>query len=263
MANNIEKELLDELKRFNQIKHNSENLNEQQIAAMGGIANLGMGSHVERLLKRAKAMEMAEQEGEEMDIDDVEIPTDPEAEGEESPIGDEIEMDMGDEEIEMDIGDEEVDVGDEAAVEDIGDEDTKELDVTDLVTKQDEVNTELSDQKDILQKNTQSLDDLMTKLDDLETHLASMDDMVNKIEQLEDKLEEYRPRTPEEKIELRKHDSGPYNKTLSDFFTDKEEIFDKTGKKQYILTQDEAEDFSDSDIGKSFADPEEEENFTF
>ena len=57
-------------------------------------------------------------------------------------------------------------VEDEPAIEDVGDEedtldldtdidtelggDTKELDVTDLVTKQDEVNTELSDQKDIL-----------------------------------------------------------------------------------------------------------------
>ena len=61
-----------------------------------------------------------------------------------------------------------------------------------------------------------------------------------------------------EKIELRKHDSGPYHKTLSDFFTDKEEVFDKTGKKQYILTKDEAEDYSDSDIQKSFNEDDEE-----
>ena len=37
-------------------------------------------------------------------------------------------------------------------------EDTTELDVTDLVTKQDEVTSELSDQKDILSKNSESLD---------------------------------------------------------------------------------------------------------
>ena len=73
-----------------------------------------------------------------------------------------------------------------------------------------------------------------------------MDNMVNKINHLEDKLEEYRPRTPEEKLGLRKHDSGPYNKTLSDFFTDKEEVFDKTGKKQYVLTKDDVEDYSES-----------------
>ena len=46
-------------------------------------------------------------------------------------------------------------------------EDTTELDVTDLVSKQDEVNAEISDQKDILSKNTQSLEDLMTKLDQI------------------------------------------------------------------------------------------------
>ena len=139
-------------------------------------------------------------------------------------------------------------------------EDTTELDVTDLVTKQDEVNTELADQKDILSKNSESLDDLMTKLSALESHLSSMDDMVIKINDIEEKIEKYRPRTPEEKIGLRKHDSGPFDKTLSDFFSDKEEVFDKTGKKQYILTKDEAEDYSDSDIKKSFNDPEDEEN---
>ena len=82
---------------------------------------------------------------------------------------------------------------------------------------------------------------------------------INKISSLEDKIEEYRPRTPEEKIGLRKHDSGPYNKTLSDFFTDKEDVFDKTGKKQYILTKDEAENYSKDDIKKSFSQPDEDE----
>ena len=92
----------------------------------------------------------------------------------------------------------------------------------------------------------------MTKLSDLESHLTSMDDMVDKIGSLEKKIEEYRPRTPEEKIGLRKHDSGPYTKTLTDFFTDKEDVFDETGKKQYILKPDEVEDYSDDDIKKSF-----------
>ena len=265
MANNIEKELLEELKRFNQIKHNSENLTEQHTPTMmgiGGVANLGMGSHVERLLNRAKAMEMAEQEEEEVvddaddmsALEDIEVTPADDTEAEEIDTGDEdmaMDTDM-DAEMDTDV----IEDGSRYA-EDVSTEDSTELDVTDLVTKQDEVNTELSDQKDILSKNTQSLDDLMTKLDDLETHLSSMDDMVNKIVKLEDKLEEYRPRTPEEKIGLRKHDSGPYNKTLSDFFTDKEEVFDKTGKKQYILTKDEVENYSDIDIQKSFADPDE------
>ena len=66
-----------------------------------------------------------------------------------------------------------------------------------------------------------------------------MDDMVNKISDLENKIEKYRPRTEEEKLGLRKYDSGPFSHTLSDFFTDKEEVFDKTGKKQYILKQED------------------------
>ena len=242
---NIEKTLLKELSRFKEIGYNIENLEEQ---VMGGMSNLGMGSHVERLAKRFN-MELGEQE-------DVELELDPDAAAEEIEGGDE-EIEGGEEEMDVDLegGGEEMDVDTEIDMDaptDTEVEDTTELDVTDLVTKQDETNTELSDQKDILSKNTESLDDLMTKLADLETHLSSMDDMVNKISNLEDKIEEYRPRTPEEQIGLRKYDSGPYNKTLSDFFNDKEDVFDKTGKKQYILTPDEVENYNEDDIRKSF-----------
>tara|TARA_R110002020_G_scaffold142436_1_gene314585 strand:- start:197 stop:949 length:753 start_codon:yes stop_codon:yes gene_type:complete len=250
MAKEIEKKLLKELSRFKEINHNTENLNEQVVSNVG---NLGMGSHIERLAKR---FNMDEQEEVEVE-DEAEIALDPDAEAEEFPAEGE-EGDVG-----MEEGGEEMPGEDEEMIDtEIDSEvegDTQELDVTDLVTKQDEVNTELSDQKDILSKNTQSLDDLMNKLSDLETHLTSMDDMVEKISNLENKIEEYRPRTPEEKIGLRKHDSGPYNKTLSDFFTDKEEVFDKTGKKQYILTKDDVEDYSKDDIAKSFQEPDEEE----
>jgi len=196
-------------------------------------------------------MEMAEQEvpdTTEVEGGDEELDMDMETDTEEVPTEDDMGADTGDEDMDMEI---DAEVG--------GDEDTTELDVTDLVGKQDEVNSELSDQKDILSKNTESLDDLMSKLSDLENQLSSMEDVANKISSLEDKLEEYRPRTPEEQLGLRKHDSGPYNKTLSDFFTDKEEVFDKTGKKQYVLTKDAVEDYSDVDIQKSFGDPDAED----
>tara|TARA_R110002012_G_scaffold38908_1_gene108032 strand:+ start:805 stop:1551 length:747 start_codon:yes stop_codon:yes gene_type:complete len=247
MAKELEKKLLEELGRFKEINHNTQNLNEQMV---GGVGNLGMGSHLERLAKR---FNMDEQEVEDETATE-EIPLDPEAEVEDLDVSLEdepaIEDEGGEEDVDLDIDlDSEIETGG----------DTKELDVTDLVTKQDEVNTELSDQKDILSKNTESLDDLMTKLSDLETHLTSMDDMVEKISDLEDKLEEYRPRTPEEKIGLMKYDSGPYSQNLSDFFTDKEEVFDKTGKKQYVLTQDELDNYSKDDIKKSFSQPEDEE----
>ena len=261
MGNKIEKELLDELKRFVQINHNLNNLTEQMIGGGSGFEKPQGGSDI--LQKFTKRQEMGEQETEDVELD---IPTDPEAEVEDVeldiPTDPEAEVEGGEEPAgEEDIVDTEIDteIDSEIDSEVVDDADTTELDVTDLVTKQDEVSDELSDQKDILSKNTQSLDDLMGKLSDLESHLSSMDSMVSKIETLEDKLEEFRPKTEEEKLGLRKHDSGPYNKTLSDFFTDKEEVFDKTGKKQYILTKDDVEDYSEADIQKSFSTPEEEE----
>ena len=245
MAKELEKKLLKELSRFKEIGRNSSNLDEQLIGGGSGFEKSQGASDL--LNKFKKRQEMGEQE------EDADIPLDPEAE----------------------VEDLDVSVEDEPAIEDVGDEedtldldtdidtelggDTKELDVTDLVTKQDEVNTELSDQKDILSKNSESLDDLMNKLSELETHLSSMDDMVQKIGNLENKIEEYRPRTPEEKLGLKKHDSGPYTQNLSDFFVDKEEVFDKTGKKQYILTKDDVDNYSKDDIKKSFTEPEEEE----
>ena len=204
MAKELEKKLLKELSRFKEIGRNSSNLDEQLIGGGSGFEKSQGASDL--LNKFKKRQEMGEQE------EDADIPLDPEAE----------------------VEDLDVSVEDEPAIEDVGDEedtldldtdidtelggDTKELDVTDLVTKQDEVNTELSDQKDILSKNSESLDDLMNKLSELETHLSSMDDMVQKIGNLENKIEEYRPRTPEEKLGLKKHDSGPYTQNLSDFF---------------------------------------------
>ena len=257
MGNKVEKELLDELKRFIQINHNLNNLTEQNMATNNGSGFLHSQGTSDLLKKFTTRQEMGEQEEEEVDLD---IPTDPEAEVEdvEVDIPTDPEGEVEDIDLDTPTGEDEI-VDTEIDSEVVDDSDSTELDVTDLVAKQDEVSDELTDQKDILSKNTQSLDDLMGKLTDLESHLSSMDNMVSKIEDLEGKLEEFRPKTEEEKLGLRKHDSGPYNKTLSDFFTDKEDVFDKTGKKQYILTKDDVEDYSETDIQKSFSTPEDEE----
>jgi len=235
---NIEKELLKELNRFKQIGRNSENLDEQMLGAGSGFMQNQGGS--DTLDKFKKRQEVGEQEVPAVDTEEEEIVLDPDAETEELEGG-EDEMGMEDD---MDMGEPE--------------SDSTELDITDLVNKEEEISSELEGQSDILSKNTDSLDDLMTKLGDLEKHLGSMDDMMGKISSLEDKIEEYRPRTPEEKTELRKYDSGPFNNTLSDFFTDKEEVFDKTGKKQYILKKEDIENYNEIDIKNSFNSPEEE-----
>jgi len=235
---NIEKTLLKELNRFKQIGRNSENLDEQMLGAGSGFMQNQGGS--DTLDKFKKRQEVGEQEVPAVDTEEEEIVLDPDAETEELEGG-EDEMGMEDD---MDMGEPE--------------SDSTELDITDLVNKEEEISSELEGQSDILSKNTDSLDDLMTKLGDLEKHLGSMDDMMGKISSLEDKIEEYRPRTPEEKTELRKYDSGPFNNTLSDFFTDKEEVFDKTGKKQYILKKEDIENYNEIDIKNSFNSPEEE-----
>jgi hypothetical protein len=71
---------------------------------------------------------------------------------------------------------------------------------------------------------------------------------------IEAKIEKYREKTPQEKLELRSLDSGPFNQKLTDFFTDKSEDIEKTGKNEYVLTTDDVEDYSPSEIKNTFND---------
>lgn len=128
---------------------------------------------------------------------------------------------------------------------------TEELDVTELVTSQ----------KDISQKQEEYFDKLFTQLNNLESKLGEMDTLLNKVNSLETTLEKYRPKTPQEKLELRSLDSFPFNQKLSDFFVDKEKDLEKSGKNEYILTTDEVENFSPSDVRGTFMPKEEQKNF--
>jgi deoxyribodipyrimidine photolyase-like uncharacterized protein len=86
-----------------------------------------------------------------------------------------------------------------------------------------------------------------------------MDQILQKINDLENKVEKYRQKSPEEKLQLRSLDSYPYNQKLTDFFMDKEVEMEKTGKNEYILTSDDVENYSEGDIKKSFDKPFEDE----
>ena len=131
-------------------------------------------------------------------------------------------------------------IGDEPAGEQGGG--TEELDVTELVTAQ----------KNIENKQEEYFENLFTYLQNLESKLGEMDNLVNKLNDIETKIEKFRPKTPEEKLELRTIDSGPFNKKLSDFFEDKKEDWEKSGKEEYILTTDDVEDVSPAEIKKTF-----------
>jgi len=119
---------------------------------------------------------------------------------------------------------------------------TEEMDITDLVNSQ----------KKVEQKQEEYFNNLFQHITDLESKLGEMDSLMTKLNDIEAKVEKYRDKTPQEKLELRSLDSGPFNQKLSDFFEDKEEDMEKSGKNEYVLTQDEVEDFSPNEIKKTF-----------
>jgi hypothetical protein len=131
-----------------------------------------------------------------------------------------------------------------------GEGETEELDITDLVDSQ----------KTMADKQEEYFENLFNQIKTMEEKLAEMDNIVQKIDILDAKVERYRPKTAQEKLELRSLDSGPYKQNLADFFKDKEEEMEKTGKNEYVLTQDEVENFSPSDIERTFNEPMEDED---
>ena len=112
------------------------------------------------------------------------------------------------------------------STEDKGDE-TEELDVTELVDTQ----------KTIQTKQDEYFENLFGQLSNLEQRLGEMDQIMSKLNSLESEIEKYRQKSPEEKLNLRVFDSYPYNQKLTDFFDDKKEEMEKTGKHEYVLTE--------------------------
>jgi len=147
-----------------------------------------------------------------------------------------------------------VDVATDTDVEEV-DVDTEEggeeeLDITDLVDTQ----------KNMAEKQEEYFDNLFSQLTNLEQKLSDMDQLVDKINSLESKLQELKPKTPEEKLELRSLDSGPFKQKLSDFFMDKQEEMKQSGKNEYVLTSDDVEEYSPEEIKNSFNNYDEEDD---
>lgn len=136
-------------------------------------------------------------------------------------------------------------VGDEGADKGEGEGDSEELDITELVDAQ----------KNISDKQDEYMEGLFSKIDELSEKLNAMDGILSKIDSIEQKIEKYRNKTPEEKLQLRSLDSYPYNQKLSDFFMDKKDDFEATGKNEYVLTDDEVQNYTERDIRNSFDEP--------
>jgi hypothetical protein len=125
---------------------------------------------------------------------------------------------------------------------DKGESGSEELDITELVDSQ----------KNIEKKQDDYFDNLFGQLTKLESRLGEMDAIMNKLNSLENKIEKYRGKTPEEKLELRSYDSYPFNQKLSQFFDDKKDEMEKTGKNDYVLTPQDVTDINVNDIKGSF-----------
>jgi len=245
MDNNTENKILKELSRFNQIGYNSNNLQEQMLGTASGSGFMQTQGESERLKKfQARQIEMSEQEDVE-DTNVIEVP---------DPATDEaVTTDM-----ETEVGT----IPDSTAgdmpppppppLPTEGGEDTTEVDVTDLVTKQEELEKNSEDTIEAISSGNEKLDSLMAMIDSMEEKLSGMDQLMTQIGSLEQKIEKYRPKTSEEQMELRKHDSGPFNKSLADFWDDEQDKFKEQGKTEYILTKNDVDNFSDQEIKKTF-----------
>jgi len=149
-----------------------------------------------------------------------------------------------------------VDIENDPDVEKVGDDGsdetgTEELEITDLVKSQQNIET----------KQEEYFNNLFNQLSNLESKLSDMEGIFTKLNDIESKIEKYREKTPQEKLELRSLDSGPFNQKLSDFFVDKEQDMEKSGKNEYILTTDEVESFTPSEIKTTFNDFGEENGY--
>ena len=121
-------------------------------------------------------------------------------------------------------------------------EDSEELDITDLVTSQKNMET----------KQNEYFDNLFAQIDKLEQKLATMDGIFDKLNAIDSKVEKYREKTPEEKLELRTYDSYPFNQKLSQFFDDKQVEMEKSGKNDYVLTTDDVANINPNEIKDTF-----------
>lgn len=133
-------------------------------------------------------------------------------------------------------------IDDEGQSEEDDKGDSEELDITDLVNTQQSIES----------KQNEYFNNLFAQIDKLEQKLANMDTIFDKLNAIDSKVEKYREKTPEEKLELRTYDSYPFNQKLSQFFDDKQVEMQKSGKNEYVLTTDDVTNINPNEIKDTF-----------
>lgn len=132
-----------------------------------------------------------------------------------------------------------------------------EIDVTDLVDKQSEI-------KKAVDNFSNKMEYLMQKLSDLDGKVKNMDSIANKIDMVKRDIENIKPPTPQERMEMISMDSYPFNQTLDDYWSNKksnlEKYRDGQRKEQETFetnTKELEDSYNEPEIKKSF-DPDED-----
>ena len=240
----VNKLIQEELERYANINGYVDSLEEQH--AVGGLGatssgfvqTQGKSDRLEKFNRFQRDMEEQEEET----TDDAELELDDEGTDDELDLGDD-ELESGDDELES--SDDELDLGDDELDLDVDTEesDVEKLDVTDIVTMTKETGEKADTVSKEITSQSKRIEDLIGKLDALETQLGGMDKIVTQMNSLENKFEELKPETPQEKLELRYLDSGPFTQTPSQFWDEKGEELEKQPEKhEYVLTSDDVSD---------------------
>lgn len=131
-------------------------------------------------------------------------------------------------------------------------DETEELDITDLVNLTKSIKNDLDDQRNQQQPQEDVMGQIMGRLDALNGFGEKIDGVMSKIDALEYKVEKMKEPTPEERLEMRSLDSFPFKSNPVDFFRDKKIEMERSGKNNYILTKNDVENYSPSQVVKSF-----------
>lgn len=143
-------------------------------------------------------------------------------------------------------------------------EDVEEVDITDLVNMTKSIKKELDSSKQDNSGVVNKMEDVFTKLTDLEQKLAAMDNIMARIDELGSKVEMMKPKSPEEKLEMRSLDSYPFNQNPQQFFATKQDEMRKSGKNEYMLTKNDVENYSKDTIKDTFnSDITDEDEYRF
>lgn len=127
------------------------------------------------------------------------------------------------------------------------------IDVEDLTNAQDKINKKVN-------SVGMDLSNVSGQLNKLMTYIQKMDNLIDqnnsKIEAFQNDLEERLP-TETEKLELRVTDSNPFNVKTKDYWDNVSKKYDINGQdekeeKEYVITDDDINQFSDASIAKTF-----------